>query len=101
MALATAAAVAITGASPIPFAPNGPSGAGTSPISSSIGGTPPAARVAGPRNRRGSKGAGARLPELVGGDFLEGRPAEAVRRPAEELPLDERRVQDTADVLRD
>lgn len=45
-ALATAAAAAMTGASPIPFAPKGPSGAGTSTMLSSIGGIPPADGIA-------------------------------------------------------
>ena len=39
MALATAAGTPTTGGSPTPFAPKGPSGAGTSTISVSIGGT--------------------------------------------------------------
>ena len=38
MAMATAGPAAMTGASPMPFAPNGPSGAGTSTMIVSISG---------------------------------------------------------------
>ena len=38
---------------------------------------------------------------LVVGELLEERPADSLRRPTAHLPLDERRVQRTADVLRD
>ena len=46
MAFATAAGPGTTGASPMPFAPNGPSGAGTSTITVSIGGTRSAVGIA-------------------------------------------------------
>ena len=45
-AFAIAGAAAITGASPMPFAPNGPSGAGTSTISVSMSGTRSATGIA-------------------------------------------------------
>ena len=45
-AFAIAAGAATTGASPMPFAPNGPSGAGTSTMSVSISGTRSATGIA-------------------------------------------------------
>ena len=96
MALAIAGGAAMTGGSPTPLAPKGPSGAGTSTIRVSIGGTwsVERQRVLGER-------AAAELAVLVVGELLEQRPADALRGAALHLALDERRVERLADVLRD
>ena len=95
MAFAIAGAAAITGASPMPFAPNGPSGAGTSTISVSISG------ALGDGDRVVEERAGLELPVVVVRQLLEEGPADALRRASPHLSFDERRVQGAADVLRD
>ena len=85
MALATAAAAPQTGPSPIPFAPYGPSGAGTSTMIVSKVGT-----ALGGRHRVIEERAGQQLPVLVVDHRLVERPAETLRRAAVELALDDR-----------
>ena len=86
----------MTGASPMPFAPNGPSGAGTSTISVSMSGTRSAVRDRVVEERAGQEPAGVVVHEL-----LEERPADRLGGAAAHLALDERGVQRAADVLRD
>ena len=96
IALAIAAGTPQTGGSPMPLAPNGPSGAGTSTIRVSIGGT---WSVLGQRVL--GEGAALELAVLVVVELLEQRPADALRGAAVHLALDQRRVERLADVLRD
>ena len=80
----------------MPLAPNGPSGAGTSTIRVSIGGT---WSVEG--SAYSAKEPPLELAVLVVGELLEQRPADALGGAAVHLALDQRRVERLADVLRD
>ena len=95
-AFAIAAAPAMTGASPMPFAPSGPSGAGTStsvvpmrPMSSTRG------------KRIVQERAAQELSALVVDERLERRPAHRLGGRTLLLSRDERRIQHPADVLHD
>ena len=95
IALATAAGPG-DGASPMPLAPNGPSGAGTSTMSVSM------IRDHGrPRERVVQERARQQLALVVVDVLLEQRPADALAAAAAHLALDQRRVERAADVLGD
>ena len=96
MPLAIAAGTPQTGGSPTPLAPNGPSGAGTSTSSVSIGGTWSVLGSAYSANVPPCS-----WPFVGVGELLEQRPADALSGAAVHLALDERRVERLADVLGD
>ncbi len=80
----------------MPFAPNGPSGAGN--LDDQRLDLGDALRV---RDRVVEERARQQVAVLVVVELLEERPAHALRRPTSHLTFDERGVQRPADVLRD